>query len=125
MFTELTQRVATLELRVQELADRVEGKDVHSEVLGPVLDHSDLIEDRAARDDFRASLERGGVTVADDPKATSGGAPEGAGGGPASETDLGADPSLKDRLAALQGGEVKRDPRDAHHDARRPAEPKK
>jgi hypothetical protein len=136
-FAELSARVTRLESLVQELADRTLGKDVQDEVLGPAADSQAVAEDRAARDGFRNLLERGGVTVAAERKLPSGG-PPGADNPietpgvdyPKPPEDKPLNGGLRDKLAALQGGEAvpakpQADPRDAHHDARRPSEPRK
>jgi hypothetical protein len=125
-FAELSARVTRLESLVQELADRVEGKDMQEEVLGPVADE-------VARDGLRSLLKesRGpapGVVleaaISDNPIATPGI------DYPKPPEDKPLNGGLRDKLAALQGGEAaparsQADPRDAHHDARRPSEPKK
>jgi hypothetical protein len=125
-FAELSARVTRLESLVQELADRIEGKDVQDEVLGPAADPVAITEDRAARDGFRTLLEKGGVTVAGGPPVA-----EAAADDPKPSEDKPLNGGLRDKLAALQGGEAapgkppQTDPRDAHHDARRAPEPRK
>ena len=123
-FAELSARVAELENRMgvviaqialaqAEIHDHVEGKDLHDEGLGPVADE-------VARDGLRAMLKERRTGIALEADTLSPGLLEGAGGDRkpdvseapsgvrpgAGEPDLPADPGLKDRLAALQGGEA-------------------
>jgi hypothetical protein len=129
MFADLTARVTALEEHVRELTerstelgDRVFGKDVHEEVMGPP-------PDMAARDGLRTLLKEQATRVLQEGKPATGGSPKPPEGGKppegevassvdvkpeAAAEDLASDPVLKDRLAALQGGE-----------AAKPAAPKK
>jgi hypothetical protein len=121
MFADLTARVTALEEHVLELTersielgDRVFGKDVHEEVMGPP-------PDTAARDGLRTLLKEQGTRVGElgrllqERQPATGGVPKPPEGEVASSVDLkpeatvedlAADPVLKDRLAALQGGEA-------------------
>ena len=122
MFADLTARVTKLEEHVRELTerstelgDRVFGKDVHEEVMGPP-------PDMAARDGLRTLLKEQATRVLQEVKPAAGGKPSPEGEvassvdvkPEAAAEDLASDPVLKDRLAALQGGE-----------AAKPAAPKK
>ena len=98
-FAELTERVGRLEARLHDLADRVEGKDVSDEVLGPVADE-------AARDGLRAMLKERRQQVATEADMPSPGLLESAGVDPRPEGTGEADPGLRDKLAALQGGDA-------------------
>ena len=126
-FAELSARVAELEnkmgvviaqiaLAQADIYDHIEGKDVSEEVLGPVADE-------AARDGLRAMLKerRHQVAPGDVLLEGAGVAPlpgEGPSGG---EADLPLDPGLKDRLAALQGGDAAQS---ANSTAQKPEPPK-
>jgi hypothetical protein len=107
LFADLTQRVENLEkiaIRVQalleELEEHVTGKDVHEEIMGPP-------PDMAARDSLRTMQKEMGAKILEARQTAVGEPPNGVDVKPEAEaSDLAADPVLKDRLAALQGGEA-------------------
>jgi hypothetical protein len=109
MFADLTARVTALEEHVleltersTELGDRVFGRDVHEEVMGPP-------PDLAARDGLRTLLKEQATRVLQEVKPATGEHPIASSVDlkpEAAAEDLAADPVLKDRLAALQGGEA-------------------
>ena len=123
-FAELSARVDLLEALCRSMAEsvdalegRVFGIDVHEEVLGPVADEvardglRAMLKERRSELGLGVAVERklpdGGPPIAEsvEPKPDVSEAPSGARPG-AGEPDLPLDPGLKDRLAALQGGEA-------------------
>lgn len=97
LFADLTSRVENLEkiairqqALLEELAERVTGKDVHDEVVGPP-------PDTAARDGLRTLLREQGTRVLQERQSANGGSP-------GASVDL--KPAGSSTEAALQGGEA-------------------
>jgi hypothetical protein len=116
LFADLTSRVENLEkiaIRVQalleELEEHVTGKDVHEEIMGPP-------PDMAARDSLRTMQKEMGARILEARQPANGGPGAAAGADPTPDNPIETAPGLREKLAALQGGEAAKEP---------PAEPKK
>jgi hypothetical protein len=116
LFADLTSRVENLEkiairqqALLEELEEHVTGKNVHEEVLGPP-------PDLAARDSLRTMQKEMGARILEARQNPTPPATGAAGVDPAPDNPIETAPGLREKLAALQGGEAAKEP---------PTEPKK
>jgi hypothetical protein len=111
LFADLTQRVENLEkiairqqALLEELEEHVTGKDVHEEIMGPP-------PDMAARDSLRTMQKEMGARILEarqnptTPPVTGAASVD-----PAPDNPIETAPGLREKLAALQGGEAAAEP---------------